>query len=239
MHKTKAQTAVPIEMQLVAERIGDSFRGLPRRLLQTRPGEAVISADQLAMKCRDVLDLDAQRRCLACRRHDVRSDARRSRRGRRHVERRVVVEAMLPLDLETEEADIELTRLGNVEDAQDGRDGAKFRHGAATVRESRRGGSGRSLFQLQQPFEIAAFDVGAERIAEPLADRFAESGGRAARRSRRALSPNRRNRGPGWRADGRAGHDRRSAGGHLPRCRPGSPCMACIASSCPCRSRDA
>ena len=53
----------------------------------------------------------------------------------RHVKRRIVVEAMLPLDLEAEEADIELARLGNVEDAQDGRDGAKFRHGVATVQE--------------------------------------------------------------------------------------------------------
>lgn len=90
----------------------------------------------------------------------------------RHVERCVVVEAMLPLHLEAEEADIEFTRLGNVEDAQMGVTASSL--GMVTQPFERVSGeAGRqSLFQLEQPFEIAALDVGAQRIAEPLADRF-------------------------------------------------------------------
>lgn len=42
------------------------------------------------------------------------------RSGDLHVEREVVAEAMLPVDGEAEEADIELLRLLDREDAQDG-----------------------------------------------------------------------------------------------------------------------
>ncbi len=38
------------------------------------------------------------------------------------VERRVVVEAMIPIDLEAEKALLELVRLGDIEDAQDRND---------------------------------------------------------------------------------------------------------------------
>src|SRR5690349_2442771 len=67
-------------------------------------------------------------------------------------------------------------RLGNIEDAQDGRDSTELRHSVATVRGA--GGVwGRSLFQLEQPFEIAALDIGTERVAEPFADRFQDLAG--------------------------------------------------------------
>jgi hypothetical protein len=49
------------------------------------------------------------------------------------VERRIVVEAVFEAHLETEEAEVELMRLGDVEDAQDRGDGAELRHGVATV----------------------------------------------------------------------------------------------------------
>jgi len=53
-----------------------------------------------------------------------------------HIERRIVVEAVLELDLEAEEVEIEFARLGDIEDAQDGRYSPEFRHGV-TIRLDR------------------------------------------------------------------------------------------------------
>ncbi len=44
------------------------------------------------------------------------------------VERRIVAEAVFPLNLEAQKSDIEFVRLGDVEDAQDGSDSAECRH---------------------------------------------------------------------------------------------------------------
>jgi hypothetical protein len=52
-----------------------------------------------------------------------------------HVDRRIGVKAMFPLHVEAQEFDVEFACLGNVEDAQDGRDTAKLRHGGASVHE--------------------------------------------------------------------------------------------------------
>src|SRR5580765_268872 len=120
-------------MQAVAEGVGDRhFAAVPRRGFQPRPGEAILLADQFAMQRRYVLDLDAHgdaRRAIAVMFAQMQDAAVA---GYTHIERCIVVEAVLELDLETEEVEIELTRLGDVEDAQDGRDGPEFRHGADT-----------------------------------------------------------------------------------------------------------
>src|ERR1700677_389206 len=94
----------------------------PWRLLKTRPHVAIILRADLAMEFLDAAHHHPQpraRRAITVVLAQVQDEVAARYLA---VERRVVVEAVIPVDLEAEEALIELVRLGDVEDAQDRHD---------------------------------------------------------------------------------------------------------------------
>ena len=88
--------------------------------LHANPVEAVLPGLELAVQADDVGHLDADigaRRAVAVMFAGMQFAAIA---GDAHAERRIVIEAMLETDFETKEAQIDVPRLGDVEDAGSG-----------------------------------------------------------------------------------------------------------------------
>ena len=152
-------------MKSVAERIRDrDFSRVPGRVADAGPGVAIISAYQFTLQPGRVIDLNPNggaRRRIAM----MLAQMQHAALARHfHVERRIVVEAVFPPHRKAEKPDIELLRLLDIEMRRMGVTAPNLAMWLSWERDEP------TLAQLQQPLQIIALELRAQRIAEPLAD---------------------------------------------------------------------
>ena len=115
------------ESQAIAERVDNPYiTASPPRILNIRLQVLVVALGEFSLKLIDGISFDDDGRAGGCITMVLGKMKDAAAARNLHVKRKVFLESMFPIDRESEEVDIELARLFDIEDSEDGRRCSKF-----------------------------------------------------------------------------------------------------------------